>query len=603
MEVFNSIKSTDGTKDLISVRAYKGDAMTLLCFDVDKSLTAGLAGFAIKFSCNKSNRFIFNRMTFSDAFLANNPQIPKSGKNSSEFAPIQRFGWIHVPSGGDNDTPFFGKYTYFVTPRYIENGKLKDLDSSKTVSVKIDVSPFDLKKTQVAFTRGFASSTAYVKRFGLKNKKVRPNETDLLFDITQTAAITDRWSNATHSMQPTAYSFEEQHKWLGWQARQRVLDFLDAAVNDTNTVLKVFAFDLDEPEICKRLLKLAKEDRLKIILDNSKDHNKPTSFETLFDTAFKKATTNHDLIQRGNFNALAHSKIFIQVKNGVAVKVLTGSTNFSTNGLYVNANHVLVFDNNKIAKLYEDVFEASFGDAKMNSFKGLQFSTTDFDFNQSGLPKFSVTFAPHPKADAQRIFDRISQRIESAESDVFFAVMKDTSGSSILDAIQKMVRSDSVYTYGITDTISKKDTDYGVFLYKPNSKRGIRIAAKGISSILPPPFGEVPKIDGFAIHHKFVVVDFKGKNPVVYCGSSNLAFGPEQANGDNLLEIHDKDIVTAFAIEADRLVDHYQWRNKELKQNKMELDDLTTISDKTWYKKYYNPNDLRFVERKKFIAE
>ena len=88
MEVFNSIKSTDGTKDLISVRAYKGDAMTLLCFDVDKSLTAGLAGFAIKFSCNKSNRFIFNRMTFSDAFLANNPQIPKSSPGLSCTPPI-----------------------------------------------------------------------------------------------------------------------------------------------------------------------------------------------------------------------------------------------------------------------------------------------------------------------------------------------------------------------------------------------------------------------------------------------------------------------------------------------------------------------------------
>ena len=37
------------------------------------------------------------------------------------------------------------------------------------------------------------------------------------------------------------------------------------------------------------------------------------------------------------------------------------------------------------------------------------------------------------------------------------------------------------------------------------------------------------------MHHKFVVVDFKGKDPVVYCGTSNLAFGPEQKNDDNLL--------------------------------------------------------------------
>jgi len=45
---------------------------------------------------------------------------------------------------------------------------------------------------------------------------------------------------------------------------------------------------------------------------------------------------------------------------------------------------------------------------------------------------------------------------------------------------------------------------------------------------LPPPFNTVAKVPGIAIHHKFVVVDFRGKESVVYCGSSNLAFNPEQ---------------------------------------------------------------------------
>jgi hypothetical protein len=44
------------------------------------------------------------------------------------------------------------------------------------------------------------------------------------------------------------------------------------------------------------------------------------------------------------------------------------------------------------------------------------------------------------------------------------------------------------------------------------------------------------------------VANFKGPDPVIYCGRSNLAYGTEQHNGDNLLEIHDEDMVTAFAI-------------------------------------------------------
>ena len=64
---------------------------------------------------------------------------------------------------------------------------------------------------------------------------------------------------------------------------------------------------------------------------------------------------------------------------------------------------------------------------------------------------------------------------------------------------------------------------------------------------------------GHQIHHKFVICDFNGDNPVVFCGSSNLASGGEQANGDNLLEIHDPDVAAAFAIEALALVDHFQF--------------------------------------------
>jgi hypothetical protein len=325
--------------------------------------------------------------------------------------------------------------------------------------------------------------------------------------------------------------------------------------------------------------------------------------ETAFETAYKKLTSP-DAMYRGKYKALAHSKVFIHLKNGKAVKVLTGSTNFSTNGLYVNSNHVLVFKNAKIAQVYCDVYDASFGENEMDNFKKTTFAATDFAFNDADSPAMTITFAPHQLIDTQRIFDRISNRIkQNGNTDVLFAIMSDTSNSSILDAVKTQVKLDEVFTYGITDTIGKSDADYGVFLYKPNSINGVRIAAKGISNILPPPFGKVAAVSGYAIHHKFVVVNFKGADPVVYCGSSNLAFGPEQKNGDNLLEIHDKDIVTAFAIEALRLVDHFHWRNNELKTDEpMRLDDLST-PNKTWSKAWFNPNDLKNRQRLLYIQK
>ena len=59
-----------------------------------------------------------------------------------------------------------------------------------------------------------------------------------------------------------------------------------------------------------------------------------------------------------------------------------------------------------------------------------------------------------------------------------------------------------------------------------------------------------------------MVCDLNGDDPVVYCGSSNLATGGEESNGDNLLEIHDQDVAAAFAIEALLLIDHYNFLDR-----------------------------------------
>src|SRR5205814_3038837 len=88
-------------------------------------------------------------------------------------------------------------------------------------------------------------------------------------------------------------------------------------------------------------------------------------------------------------------------------------------------------------------------------------------------------------------------------------------------------------------------------------------------TVLPPPFDQVPNIGGVGhqVHHKFIVCGFNGTDPVVYCGSSNLASGGEELNGDNLLAIHDGDVATAFAIEAVGLVDHFNFIDRYATQS------------------------------------
>ncbi|MTH13939.1 phospholipase D-like domain-containing protein [Flavobacterium sp. LC2016-01] len=589
----------------VSVRAFKGDAMTLLAFDLIPSLTDNLAGFTIRYKIKGTafEDYIYNRMIFPDhVIIASN--IPPREKNSTLYAPIQKFNWVHVPNAAiDSQIPVFGIYIYEITPRHIADNVLKPIDHSLTVTIEINVGPFEMKNTKIGFTRGFVSSVAYAKRFNVENNSVRPNETDLIFDISQKADNAKRWNNALHNYEMVPYTYEDQHKWLGWQARQRILDFLNEVITDNSLRLKVFAYDLDEPEICNRLLEITASGRLKIILDDAGDHGELDSFEDKFNILFNSRKTGNSEIVRGHYKGLAHCKTFIILdSNDKALKVLTGSTNFSTNGIYINSNHVLVFDNKKIAECYNNLFDMSFSKTKINNLKGTEPTTLDYHFEAEEIPEMTITFAPHAKADAERIFKRISDRItREGNSDVLFAIMKDNSASSILTAVQNQLKNNTVFTYGITDRINKKAEDYEVFLYKPNNINGIRVAGRGIASVLPQPFGTVPKIDGYAIHHKFIVVNFRGDNPVVYCGSSNLAFNPEQKNGDNLLEIHDDDIVTVFAIEALRLVDHFHWRNYEVNPDQeRHLDDLND-KRKSWYKSWFNPSDLKSRQRQLYI--
>ncbi len=106
---------------------------------------------------------------------------------------------------------------------------------------------------------------------------------------------------------------------------------------------------------------------------------------------------------------------------------------------------------------------------------------------------------------------------------------------------------------------------------------------------------------GIVIHDKFVVCDFNGDAPVVFTGSSNLAAGGEEANGDNLLAIYDPAVATAYGVEAVRLVDHYHFRAAIKGATAAAPFTLQgpDAADK-WWQPYYAPKDIRCHEREVF---
>jgi len=83
------------TKNM-SLKAYRGDAKTLLAFNLDKNSSKDLAGFTIQ--CQPKGQapyYIYNELQFKTP--ADHAQDAKEPARSSINAPIHKFRWLHVP--------------------------------------------------------------------------------------------------------------------------------------------------------------------------------------------------------------------------------------------------------------------------------------------------------------------------------------------------------------------------------------------------------------------------------------------------------------------------------------------------------------------------
>ena len=608
------MSSVRNSKGSFSITAYQGDAKTLLAFNLDIADTRNLAGFTI--ACAPEGQppyYIHNRLRFQDP--AGHAQDPKESPNSSLNAPIHYFRWLHVPGSVHQGLkPFMGNYTYTVTPRYFdEKGCLLPLDPNLGLSVQIDVVPFARGALLLGFARGFTQSQAFVNHFGL-HALIRPKTKDLLYDTSAQSGVNG---------QNMAYTYAGEYDWLGFTARQRIFDLLNEVLQDASLQLDMFAYDLNEPDFIKIVLELAKQGRVRVILDDASLHHNAdgTENEDIFEQMFRGVMTGKAAIQRGKFGRYAHDKVLIVSNSRGPARVLTGSTNFSVTGIYVNSNHVLVFDQADIAAIYSRVFDESWNDhVKMPAFRDSGLATQPFVSTAPSLPPMKINFSPHTAEDAGTVLTGIANRIsaEGARTDggsVFFAVMEMDQGTSpVYQTLNNIHQNSSIFSYGISDG------PQGINLYKPGTKNGLLVSGKPASTVLPLPFSQVPGVgEGHQVHHKFVVCGFNQPDAVVYCGSSNLAMGGEQENGDNLLEIQDMDVATAFMIEALGLVDHFNFLDKcatggkgsspsqpSGSKKKTPPASLNLAADQggwflstddKWIKPYFDPNDLKCADR------
>ena len=581
-----------GSGDGISVAAYTGDRAVLLAFDLAADRVDGLAGFAV--ACTppdtprragpsgraKDEYFLQNRLNFAKGVSAGTPFESEQWTPSNK-APFQTFHWTHYPSTGP------GKYTYTVYAAYFaERGgggsgavpSLRPL-SGPMASVDVDlrpVQPGGPGGVEIGFTRSMVSSQAYTNRF--KNKGLHPLPQTMDFD---TAA------------------YRDQYAWLGAHAREAIVAFLERCRADPKTTLDVFAFDFDEPDIIRTLCAMG--DRVRVYQDNSDSHcSKKSPEQDMRGSAGKKDDPTPPrepdtvralrkagaAVRTGHFTGLSHNKVMVRRKEGVPEAVLCGSANFTVRGLYVQANSVLVFEEPAVAALYAAAFDQAWDGPK--EFKASQIAA-GWNHVEIGTARFAFSFAPHETAFP---LDRIQEAIAGAKQSVLFAMMQMTGSGTAMDAVKALPDREDLYSMGIIQQKSQMK------LFKPDTGvENFTIASHAyLAKDVPAPFSaEVSGGFGQVIHHKMVICDFNGNDPVVFCGSSNLARGGETSNSDNLLAIHDRDAATTYAVEAIRLYDHFRFRS--LREASTAAKPLVLQASSAWAEPYYNPGSIRYRER------
>jgi len=108
------------------------------------------------------------------------------------------------------------------------------------------------------------------------------------------------------------------------------------------------------------------------------------------------------------------------------------------------------------------------------------------------------------------------------------------------------------------------------------------------------------------------VTDFSLPTAKVFTGSSNFSPTGEKGNGDNLIMIEDRKIATTYAIEAVRVFDHLQFRNRmrdAFGADDSHLTHTTAPADMTlkkpraisgkpaWFERFYTPDSQALRDR------
>ena len=550
---------------LFTLKIHRGDGMALVAMNWrNGEPPRDFVGFAIEYREPGGIKFfpLKNRLAFPGTEGDVNPN-----RLATTLSPIQKFRWVHFPRNAELP----GTFVYRVRPVFMNSlGELSYGDTQEAaIALQRETFPGQLN---VAFTRGFVSSQAFVDRYESKGaiKTLLPAKASEGLTFAPTHPLT-----------------KDALGWMGFEGRHAILDVLDQAIADTTAQVRVVAYDLGEPDVVGRLEKLGP--RLKVIIDDDGEHGKATSAEAQAAKrlAISAGTVN---VKRQHMGKLQHNKTIV-VDGSTTQRVVCGSTNFTWRGFFVQSNNAVVLTGPGPVTVFRTAFDDYWNNNTAAGFS----QTGSARWNDLGLAGIDARVGFSPRSGQNAVLKSIANDIESTTSSLFYslAFLFQTPGP-IKDAIKKVTADQDIFVYGISD---KKVG--GLDLQKPGGNVA-PVSPKALSKNIPQPFKAEPVGGGGnRMHHKFLVIDFDKPTARVYLGSFNFSSAADITNGENLLLVRERLAATSYMIEAIRIFDHYHFRvaqeeSKKSRKKLMLAKPPKKASEKPWWAEHYtDPRKIR----------
>ncbi|WP_448111101.1 phospholipase D-like domain-containing protein [Pseudomonas lini] len=539
-------------QDDFRVKAYAGTNGVLLAIDVAESRRKGLLGFAIeKQQGNKPWLFLFNSLTFPGKAHT----FPQFHATPSDVAPLQKFRWadyavnpgvtihyrVHL-AYGTADAPLLGEF----------------------LEVTISTDNGLPAGQNVIFNRAVAASQAFQRKFA---------DVDALLSANKKLPI-EEWPDAPR-------------QWLENGLLARLLGFIERA-EDGQWALDIAIYEYQLQVIVDAVnAAFERGVKLRVLYHAQPDEDTTALNEASLEkipAANKRGRVTHNIF---------HNKFMVLSRLNAAGQhqpeaVLCGSTNFTANGVYRQANVVHVLDDAQVGASYLQTFE--------------QVWTTPADVGatrkwlteNNPMQPDQALFAGFSPRSGQGDLREFVEIINAAKKDLLF-VTAFALPDEVLNALLGQPHDD-ILRYGLQNTVSRIT---GFHADRTAQFAATALLNTGLEGWLKE--NMKGQKGNLLVHTKAIVIDFTSDSPTIISGSHNLSEAASNGNDENYLIIRgDTDLADRYGLELLRFYEHYRFRYFAKKLSLKQVRPLAP--DDSWTDDYYLKGDLRMLSRLRFAG-